>query len=435
MDRTLVEFVGRLRREGLRVSTDEVVAAAKALATTGLGSQTWVREVLAATCVKRADDRAVFDAAFDSFFLARSFENALPGLQAFAQYAEVLRASLGHSALRGLGFLLASTQEQACRERNAYREVGEPPLALQKLHPEVFGRLWRRLGLQSLQQAIRAPQVTHPLDGEGYVEFIAALEQALAATRQRLSSRAAKNEDEYSRELSKALSETEQRSIDKAIRRLAERAQGRRAVRMKRIRHGAIDVQATLRKSVRWGGVPLELERHTPRTKSIQLVLVCDISDSVRQTSQLTLNFAQRLGTAIDNARIYVFADRLVEVTRQLRHDSADDLLRKMSNESARTSDYASVFKDLSQLQLSQRTVLTVLGDARTNYRDPRSNVFERIRRQMLRIIWLNPEPRVHWNVGDSAMWAYTAYCDQVHAVPNVPRLLQALDAMLRLSF
>ena len=50
---------------------------------------------------------------------------------------------------------------------------------------------------------------------------------------------------------------------------------------------------------------------------------------------------------------------------------------------------------------------MIVLGDARTNGRDPRADVFAAIAARAGRTFWLNPEPRLYWNYGDSVIAAY----------------------------
>ncbi len=44
---------------------------------------------------------------------------------------------------------------------------------------------------------------------------------------------------------------------------------------------------------------------------------------------------------------------------------------------------------------------MIVLGDARTNGRPPRDDVFAAITARAGRTFWLNPEPRLYWNYGD----------------------------------
>ena len=54
---------------------------------------------------------------------------------------------------------------------------------------------------------------------------------------------------------------------------------------------------------------------------------------------------------------------------------------------------------------------MIVLGDARTNGREPHAEVFARIAERAGRTFWLNPEPRLYWNYGDSVMAAYERHC------------------------
>ena len=55
---------------------------------------------------------------------------------------------------------------------------------------------------------------------------------------------------------------------------------------------------------------------------------------------------------------------------------------------------------------------MIVLGDARTNGREPHAEVFAQVAERAGRLFWLNPEPRLYWNYGDSVMSAYERYCD-----------------------
>ena len=55
---------------------------------------------------------------------------------------------------------------------------------------------------------------------------------------------------------------------------------------------------------------------------------------------------------------------------------------------------------------------MIVLGDARTNGREPHAEVFAQVSERAGRLFWLNPEPKLYWNYGDSVMAAYERYCD-----------------------
>jgi len=60
---------------------------------------------------------------------------------------------------------------------------------------------------------------------------------------------------------------------------------------------------------------------------------------------------------------------------------------------------------------LDPRATVIVLGDARTNGRDPRADIFATVAARAGRTFWLNPEPRLYWNYGDSVIDAYAPYC------------------------
>jgi uncharacterized protein with von Willebrand factor type A (vWA) domain len=55
-----------------------------------------------------------------------------------------------------------------------------------------------------------------------------------------------------------------------------------------------------------------------------------------------------------------------------------------------------------------------VLGDARTNGREPRADLFGHVAAKAGRTFWLNPEPKLYWNYGDSVIGVYETYCNGV---------------------
>ena len=64
---------------------------------------------------------------------------------------------------------------------------------------------------------------------------------------------------------------------------------------------------------------------------------------------------------------------------------------------------------------------MIVLGDARTNGRDPRADIFAPIAARAGRTFWLNPEPRLYWNYGDSVIAAYEHYCTAFECWTTAP--------------
>ena len=78
-------------------------------------------------------------------------------------------------------------------------------------------------------------------------------------------------------------------------------------------------------------------------------------------------------------------------------------------------TDYGRVWLEfLTEISedLDPRSTVIVLGDARTNGREPHAQAFARVAEGAGRTFWLNPEPKLYWNYGDSVMAAYEPYCD-----------------------
>ena len=119
--------------------------------------------------------------------------------------------------------------------------------------------------------------------------------------------------------------------------------------------------------------------------------------------------------------RSFVFVERISEVTdvfaRERSFKAVSDAISKDAGvaDVSGYTDYGRVWREfLAAVEddLHPRATVIVLGDARTNGRDPRADVFARIAERAGRTFWLNPEPRLYWNYGDSVIAAYEPYCE-----------------------
>ena len=74
---------------------------------------------------------------------------------------------------------------------------------------------------------------------------------------------------------------------------------------------------------------------------------------------------------------------------------------------------------------------MLILGDARNNYFDPRPDVLAEISRRAKQVIWLNPEPRDQWRVGDAEMQRFAPHCLRVESCNSVRDLTRFADQLL----
>ena len=79
---------------------------------------------------------------------------------------------------------------------------------------------------------------------------------------------------------------------------------------------------------------------------------------------------------------------------------------------------------------LDPRSTVIVLGDARTNGREPHARAFSHVADQAGRMFWLNPEPKLYWNYGDSVMRAYEPFCDGVFECWTTKQLEAFVNAL-----
>jgi uncharacterized protein with von Willebrand factor type A (vWA) domain len=207
------------------------------------------------------------------------------------------------------------------------------------------------------------------------------------------------------------------RVVTQLRRRLA--TQGREARGSQR--HAHVDVRRTMRASLQTGGVPVELRFRPKRPRRPEIYVLCDVSTSVTSASVFFLSVLHALHDSFRRMRSFVFVERISEVTgvfdteRDFKAVSAAIGRDAGVADVSGYTDYGRVWREfLDQVSddLHPRATVIVLGDARTNGRDPGAAVFAAIAAQAGRTFWLNPEPRLYWNYGDSVIAAYERYCE-----------------------
>ena len=185
-------------------------------------------------------------------------------------------------------------------------------------------------------------------------------------------------------------------------------------------RHAHVDVRRTMRASLQTGGVPVVLKYRPRRPKRPEIYVLCDVSTSVTSASVFFLSVLHALHDTFRKMRSFVFIERISEVTDIFEHERNFKAVSERISGDAGVADisgytdYGRVWSEfLAQVEddLHPRATVIVLGDARTNGRDPRADVFAQIAARAGRTFWLNPEPRLYWNYGDSVIAAYEQYC------------------------
>jgi uncharacterized protein with von Willebrand factor type A (vWA) domain len=190
-----------------------------------------------------------------------------------------------------------------------------------------------------------------------------------------------------------------------------------------RSRTSVVDVRSTMRASLSTGGVPVELRYRPKRPRRPELFVLCDVSTSVTSASVFFLSMLHALHDSFRKLRSFVFVERVSEVSEVFaRERSFESVSRAIGSDAGVAdvsgyTDYGRVWVEFLEMvvdDLDPRSTVIVLGDARTNGREPHAQVFAHLSERAGRTFWMNPEPRLYWNYGDSVMSAYEPFCDGV---------------------
>src|SRR5690349_9070832 len=417
----LLEFADELRREGMAVGTSELLDAFAALSHLSWTEQEDFREALAATLAKSQEDRRVFELVFDRFFF-RAVER------------EAVEKGLTEQRFEGgerLDFEALRERIRAAVRAGSDGEMRD----LARLAIAAFGRQGEGSGVigVDVQRIRRALELKAESGGQTLPDPETVPAERLRAFERHLR-----------RELERALIERTQslppsrplREFDRALpsgplqdlaavhrvvaqlkRRLATQGHEQRGRR----RTEVVDVRRTMRASLETGGVPVSLRYRPKRPRRPELYVLCDVSTSVTSASVFFLSVLHALHDVFRKLRTFVFVERISEVTEVFERERdfkaiADRISREggVADVSGYT-DYGRVWLELAEEiseDLDPRSTVIVLGDARTNGREPHAEVFAQVAERAGRLFWLNPEPKLYWNYGDSVMSAYERYCD-----------------------
>ncbi len=420
------------------MGTAELLDAFEALGVVPWTEPADFREALAATIAKSQEDRRVFELIFDRFFFRAAEAEALEqGIREDRRYEggdrldlDQLRDAIREAIARG------ADGEMRDAARLAIAAFGRQGEGSGVVGVDVQ-RIRRTLGLQAGNR-----------DQEGDVELDREQIQAFERHLRRELERALIERTEKMpparplAELDRALptSPTQDlaavhRAVAQLKKRLATLGQEQRG----RNRAAHVDMRRTMRASLETGGVPLRLKYRPKRPRRPEIYVLCDVSTSVTSASVFFLSVLHALHDSFRKLRSFVFIERISEVTEVFeRERDFRAISQKISQEGGVAdvsgyTDYGRVwlefYEEISE-DLDPRSTVIVLGDARTNGREPHAEIFARVAERAGRTFWLNPEPRLYWNYGDSVMSAYERHCDQAFECWTTKHLENFVDVV-----
>ena len=468
----LTGFVGELRAAGLPVSLTESIDAAEAVHHIPLEDRDALKYALAATLVKSSTHWKAFETAFEVYFSMRGPQYDIDDEMADAGDldSDTDSEDRGRGQGRGQGggggeglspeelaemlfrALMSANDAQVSAlarqavSRYAGMEPGRPVGGTYYLY-----RTLRNLDLERVLERLMdtaraaAPEGTlTPLEERlARDEFKSRLDRLRRELEDEIRRRlvADRGIEALARSLRKPLPEEidfmhatrdELASLRRAIHPLARKLAVRLARKRRHGRKGPLDFRATMRHSLSTGGVPVDPKFRYPRPAKPEIIVIADISGSVAAFARFTLHLVHAISSQFSKVRSFVFIDGIDEITRFFETaDDVADAVHRINTEADVVwvdghSDYGhalSVFWDRWGDEITPRTSVLLLGDARNNYHATQSWVVQEIRHRARHVYWLNPEPRAYWDTGDSVVGEYAVHCDEVFECRNLRQL------------
>ena len=430
----LAEFAAELRREGVKSGTAELLDAVAVLAELPWTEPAAFREALAATLAKSQEDRRIFEIVFERFFFRAAEAAALrEGVREEAvrpgdRDGEDADAGPGEVDLDELRRQIAAALQEG--SESLLRDLARLSIAAFGRQQEGSGvvgvdvqRIRRALGLRAEPQP-ELPAGDPRRDGvprDALRRFEALLRRELERAQIERSARLPPSRP--LNEIDRALPSgplQDLAAVHRVVAQLKRRLKTQGREHRGHARHAHVDVRRTMRASLQTGGVPVDLRYKPVRPRRPEIYVLCDVSTSVTSASVFFLSVLHALHDSFRKMRSFVFIERISEVTdvfdRERDFRAVSEVIARDAGvaDISGYTDYGRVWSEFRALvdeDLHPRATVIVLGDARTNGRDPGADVFGQIAARAGRTFWLNPEPRLYWNYGDSVIATYEQHC------------------------
>lgn len=490
MDSTLVDFVKALRTADVKVSPAETLDAMECMDIVGYSDREMLKNSLALVLAKNVDEKEAFDTTFDRFFTFDKFQSSLnddsaesadgstrddqgefnpgegegdsqqangtPGgggggggseaADESADADETGQSDLEPTSRLGQMIMSGDRTELTIGIAEAGRAVGVSEIVVFTQKGLYTRKIMDEMGLKELQQEISDLQ-GH--GGDPQRKLAGSLKQGREQLRERVRDYVEKqfflHADEHGKQLREELlkkvklSSIEKRNfkdVQEVVYKMAKKLISIHSRRRKTYRRGQLDVRRTLRHNMHYDGAMFDIKWKATKVDRPKVMCICDVSGSVSNYSRFLLMFLYSLAEVLPKVRSFAFSSDLGEVTDLFERSNLEDAMAKVMRDYGNGStDYGQMLEDFKRNcmdDVNNKTTIIILGDARNNYGDPRAEILREMYDKAKRVIWLNPEPKSSWTVGDAEMKKYAPCCHQTEVCNSLVHLERVVSNLLR---
>jgi uncharacterized protein with von Willebrand factor type A (vWA) domain len=479
---TLVEFVQVLRTADVKVSPAETLDAMETLDIIGIENRVLLKNSLSMVLSKNPEEKEAFNTSFDRFFSFNKFssENNATALDddthqddgEFNPESDSPNQQSGQGGQGGgqgggteasgeldfeqlaaqseLGKLLLSgdRMEVMIKMAEAGRQVNVNEIVVFTQKGLYTRKIMEAMGLKGLQDEVGELQEE---GGRPQMHLAGQLKSARDYLREQVRDYVEKqfflHADESGKQLREELlkkvklSNLEKRNfkdVQEIVFKMAKKLVSIHSKRRKTFKRGQLDIRKTLRSNMQYDGMLFDLKWKSQKVDRPKVICICDVSGSVSNYSRFLLMFLYSLAEILPKVRSFAFSSDLGEVTRLFQQSKLEDAMAKtMRDYGNGSTDYGQMLADFRSHVLKDvdsKTTVIILGDARNNYGDPKSEILREVYNKAQRVIWLNPEPKSSWTVGDAEMKKYAPCCHQTEVCNSLVHLERVVGNLLRVA-
>src|SRR5579863_1841161 len=406
----LVSFIAALRSAGVRISVAESIDAMNAVAAAGI-ERTRMHEALAAALIKDEADRPTFDESFSRFFASPA--------RVRGEHPDNRGAQVSAASGRGRpGENPPQLDDQPPRKPDQPREGSAREL--DDSSP--------RRQFQSEKKSLSSDRKDSEADRKrGDRERDESESRSESAASQIDAARVARIRA-IERMPFEKFSDLDYDEARDALAPLIRRFRIRLGRRLRLAKTGRIDFRRTIRAAMQRGGALIDLNFRARRPRHVDLVILADISGSVRYAAQLMLELIAGAHGCFRRVSSFVYVDHLAEADFEQGH-----LVMTPPLDLYARSDFGRVLGELWNRRsglLTRSTIVVIMGDARNNRLPARADLVREIARLCRAVVWLNPEDPARWGTGDSAIKQYAREVTALAPSRNLRELQVALTAI-----
>ncbi len=455
MSEVLGHFLQALRAADVRVSTAEGMDAGAVLGALGFADRALLKTALSQVLAKSADDKTRFDECFERFFHAEALsglppaandgDDASPDSSPFTDGGDAAAGAPGEGEANGLEALLAAGDRAGLQLAlaDAARAVDIQRIQLFTQRGQYTRRMLEEMGIADLERRQRTlREAGEEAAAERLRDLSAVLrDEVLALVDRQLllltANAGTRLREEMLQKMPLARAElADFRLMQALVRKLAKRLVALHSRRRKRADRGRLDLRHTLRRNVAFDGLLFDIVWRRKKIERPKIVAVCDVSGSVATVSRFLLLFLYSVAEVLPKVRSFVFSSELAEVTGLFEsHGVEDATALALQRHGFGSTDYGRAFTQLVEQALDDidhRTTVIVLGDGRSNYGYPGLQELRLVHQRARRVIWLTPESRPFWTVGDCEMTRLATACDRVETCRSLRHLERLVGELMR---